>query len=350
MLFDRRSPSASNFLNGRALKPIHMDTPTSSLDQLMRDHGDALAAADPHMMETVLQFFDRRYLADGDLAMMDIMHATNPDFADSFDVREIIQLIGRSVLLPMHMKKIYIRDVPTWEGGEVEEMIFTLREEPELSAKMHSILGDEFSMIVQHREAEWKALRQWFIDDHHNIAKAVRSQIGVNEAAVSEKEKMHVLLAPFNHDFVKALARNPRDVYSLSPREFEKLIAALLEDLGWEIELTPQTKDGGKDIIATIPFGPGKLLGIVECKRYSPDHKVGIEIVERFVYTVREKTKASLGMMMTTSFFTQGAWDVAKEHAWQLYLNDYEKVQCLLNNFGTYKKQGNSGLWIFSNP
>lgn len=327
-----------------------METSASSLDQLIRDHGDALAAADPHLMEKVLQFFDRRYSEDGDLAMMDIMQAANPDFAASFDVREIIQLIGRSVLLPMHVKKVYIRDVPAWDGAEVERMISILREEPKLAAGMHSILGDEFLMMVQHREAEWKALRQWFIDDHHNVAKAVRSQIKVNERASSDEKEMNALLAPFNDEFVRALARNPKDIYSLAPREFEVLIAALLEDLGWEIELTPQTKDGGKDIVATIPFGAGKLLGIVECKKYSPGKKVGIEMVERFVYTIREKTRASLGMMMTTSFFTQGAWDVAREHSWQLQLNDYEAVQRLLNNFGTYDKKGNSGLWVFSNP
>ncbi len=324
-----------------------METSDNSVDQLMKDYSDALANAHPELLEKTLQFFDRRYANDEELAMIDLMQATNPDFPAAFDTWEIVQLIGRSVLLPMHMKKAYIRDVATWDAAEVEKMLSILRSEPELAEKMHNLLGDEYLLFVQHRQAEWKALKQLFAKDHSTIAEAVRAHIKVTESAAPEEQKINAFLAPFNEQFVKALARNPKDIYSLTPREFETLMAAILADLGWQIELTPQSKDGGKDIIATIPFGGGKLLGIVECKRYSPHHKVGIDIVERFVYTIREKTKASLGMMMTTSFFTQGAWEVAKEHSWQLQLHDYDKVCCLLKNFGSYGQGGNSGMWIF---
>lgn len=323
-----------------------MEISENPFDQLMKDHSSDLAAADPELLETVLKFFDRRYSDDGELAIVDIMMATNPDFSYP-DAQQIVQLVRQSVLLPLQMKKEYIRDAATWERVEIDKMLAMLRSEPALAEDMQLLLGDDFPLMVQHREAEWNALTQLFVEDHHNVAKAVRSYVKATESTSFDDQILNAFLSPFNDEFVKALARNPNDIYRLTPREFEKLIAALLSDLGWQVELTPQTKDGGKDIIATIPFGTGKLLGIVECKRYSPEQKVGIDIVERFVYTIREKTKASLGMMMTTSFFTKGAWDVTREHSWQLHLNDFDKVSQLLKNFGSYQSGGNSGLWIF---
>ncbi|MEI3234695.1 MAG: restriction endonuclease [Intestinibacter bartlettii] len=52
----------------------------------------------------------------------------------------------------------------------------------------------------------------------------------------------------------------------LSPREFELLIASLYEHLGYEIEVTPATRDGGKDIIAKMKREEGNEVVYVECK------------------------------------------------------------------------------------
>ncbi|MGO4859076.1 restriction endonuclease [Arthrobacter sp. 2MCAF14] len=37
----------------------------------------------------------------------------------------------------------------------------------------------------------------------------------------------------------------------LSPREFELLVAALFHKLGYNVEVTPQTRDGGRDVVLT---------------------------------------------------------------------------------------------------
>lgn len=57
-------------------------------------------------------------------------------------------------------------------------------------------------------------------------------------------------------------------ILNLIPREFELLIASLYEHLGYEIEVTPATRDGGKDIIAGIEREDGKEVVYVECKLY----------------------------------------------------------------------------------
>lgn len=45
------------------------------------------------------------------------------------------------------------------------------------------------------------------------------------------------------------LKNNPLYVYQLSPREFEEVVAELFKAKGYEVKLTPATRDGGRDII-----------------------------------------------------------------------------------------------------
>lgn len=51
---------------------------------------------------------------------------------------------------------------------------------------------------------------------------------------------------------IVALRKQPLSVFDLAPRDFEKVLAELLTDMGYEIELTKATRDGGKDILAYL--------------------------------------------------------------------------------------------------
>lgn len=58
-------------------------------------------------------------------------------------------------------------------------------------------------------------------------------------------------------------------ILNLKPREFEFLIGSLYEHIGYEIEVTPATIDGGKDIIARINREDGNEVVYAECKLYT---------------------------------------------------------------------------------
>ncbi len=110
------------------------------------------------------------------------------------------------------------------------------------------------------------------------------------------------------HDFKKILG-NPSDLDALSFREFEELVAAILESFGWQVSLTPATKDGGYDMLAIHQAAPGlEVSWIVECKHYS--HPVGVEIV-RGLYGVRDSLSIACAALVTTAHFTKGAIDFA---------------------------------------
>jgi restriction system protein len=128
-----------------------------------------------------------------------------------------------------------------------------------------------------------------------------------------------------NQSLMSQLQRQPRSVFDLPPRRFEELIAELLSDLGYEVELTPATRDGGKDILAYMTAPHGRVLCLVEAKRYRHDRPVGVELV-RQLYGTLVDADASCAMMVTTSSFSPDARSFQQKHQYKLTLRDYGHV------------------------
>jgi restriction system protein len=118
-----------------------------------------------------------------------------------------------------------------------------------------------------------------------------------------EEEKLIELV-----DDTKTLLKNIYAQNSLidvvDPREFEKIVAELLQYKGYDVHLTKRTKDGGYDIIALTKVGgiPFKLLA--ECKRHKKT--IGIDIIRSFCDVI-SREKANKGLIFTTSYFSPSA-------------------------------------------
>jgi hypothetical protein len=124
---------------------------------------------------------------------------------------------------------------------------------------------------------------------------------------------------------VEHLKRQPHDLHVLKPRKFEELIATLLADQGWEVSLTKQTRDGGRDILAFLKTEVGRFLCLVEAKKYAADRPVGIELV-RALYGVFCDQQANSALLVTTSRFTADAKEFQERHNYQLALREYLDV------------------------
>jgi len=131
---------------------------------------------------------------------------------------------------------------------------------------------------------------------------------------------------------VERLKKQPADVYDLPPRQFEELIASLLDDMGWEVHLTQQTRDGGRDILAYLNTDVARLLFLVEAKRYNPKRPVGVELV-RTLYGTLCHEQANSAMLVTSSYFTPDAKEFQKQHVYQISLKDYQDVVNWISNF-----------------
>lgn len=96
---------------------------------------------------------------------------------------------------------------------------------------------------------------------------------------ISDIKNIRIDVSEINDWMLNELNKNPTDLYQLSSRRFEELVAELLMRKGYNVELTPATRDGGKDIYAARKDDLGSFLYIVECKKYKPTHKIGVNIL-----------------------------------------------------------------------
>jgi restriction system protein len=132
-------------------------------------------------------------------------------------------------------------------------------------------------------------------------------------------------------EVIRRLAAEPELMHRLSAREFEDLVAELLSRQGYEVELTPVSKDGGKDIYVAHKSGLGSALYVVECKRYAPENPVGVGIV-RQLYGVVQAEQLTGGVVATTSYFTRGAKQFQESVRYQMFLSDYQQVRAWLSS------------------
>jgi hypothetical protein len=110
-------------------------------------------------------------------------------------------------------------------------------------------------------------------------------------------------------------------------REFEKLIAELLERDGWDIQLLRGTKDGGIDVISsrTDPtIGP--LKAVWQAKRYGEGRKVQLAHARELSGVVHREA-ATKGVLVTTTSLTRGALDWIKQDEFRLSARDGDEVR-----------------------
>ena len=119
--------------------------------------------------------------------------------------------------------------------------------------------------------------------------------------------------------------KNNLNLFRVTPREFEELIAELLEQKGYSTELTKQTRDGGYDLIALKDDNGFALKYLVECKKHRKDRTVGIGIVRSFSDVVRTEN-ANRGIIFTTSYFSPEARKRQKTNPYLLDLRDHDDV------------------------
>lgn len=147
-----------------------------------------------------------------------------------------------------------------------------------------------------------------------------------------EYHQVIVSVSATNEEIMQILKKDPTVVWKLPPRKFEEIVAEILNKQGYQVELTPASGDGGVDIYAAKKDGLGQFLYLVECKRYVPPDKVGVEIV-RSLYGVLQVQKATAGAIVTTSYFTKGAEAFRREIQHQMYLHNYITLQKWISDF-----------------
>lgn len=129
------------------------------------------------------------------------------------------------------------------------------------------------------------------------------------ERSIIELPDTEIRVARYAPSFslLRQLEKNKSAIDELSWREFEKLIATLLERDGYEVELMQGTKDGGVDVVAVKDMGSSGLYKTLwQAKKKKHGNKVGISVVRELADT-RQEFGASKGIIVTSSYMTKGA-------------------------------------------
>lgn len=162
----------------------------------------------------------------------------------------------------------------------------------------------------------------------------ILSQIYNHDKTIETNEESPIIvLSPINNRVLKYLSENPEAWYQLQDDDFEFAMAEIYSKLGYNVERTQSTRDGGKDIIIRKPEILGDFIYYVECKKYAPKRHIGVGIVRNLVGTVNTD-RVNGGILATTSFFTRDARKFVTDNKldFQIKMHDYNKIQNLLNS------------------
>lgn len=127
-------------------------------------------------------------------------------------------------------------------------------------------------------------------------------------------------------------------IQSLSPYDFQDMVAALLRAMGYYTPfIAPKGKDGGIDIIAyqdSLGTKPPRIK--VQVKHYKKENNISVDVVRSLIGQL--KPTMDVGIIVTTSDFTTDAQIEARqseksirlidgEEFIQLWLHYYEKME-----------------------
>jgi HJR/Mrr/RecB family endonuclease len=147
-----------------------------------------------------------------------------------------------------------------------------------------------------------------------------------------QKIKVKIDLEIVNNEVLRFLKKNPEKFQELTPRNFEIIVASIWKNLGYNVEMTKSTRDGGKDFYAAIHDITGtQLLYGIECKKYDVNKPVGV-VELRKLYGVVQNERLTVGTLVTTSFFTKDAREFQKMNKNQIGLKDYEDLKKMVSN------------------
>jgi hypothetical protein len=125
------------------------------------------------------------------------------------------------------------------------------------------------------------------------------------------------------------VAERPSILDHIEWRELERIVAVALEHLGFSVELTPPSKDGGKDVVARCLVGSATEVFYIEIKHWREGGRPGLDHIWQFVeVNAREKTNG--GLFLSSSGYRGAVYkQIGKLSRQHIRLGDREKIVSL---------------------
>jgi restriction system protein len=121
---------------------------------------------------------------------------------------------------------------------------------------------------------------------------------------------------------------------SLTSRELEYLVAVLWDKLGYAVLVTPATRDGGRDVEASLDTPGQRLMTFIETKQWTARVDVG---VVRDLLGVLTDERTAKGVVVAPGGFTKGpdsATELAERNPRIELVDGHTLSDMLADNFG----------------
>ncbi|MCY4559118.1 MAG: restriction endonuclease [Chloroflexi bacterium] len=129
-----------------------------------------------------------------------------------------------------------------------------------------------------------------------------------------------------NSELYDYFNRNPDQLTRLHWRDFEKLVAQLMESQGFGVELGSGWGDGGVDLRLVQRDPIGDVLTLVQVKKNAAHRPIRLEAVQA-LYGAERAKEADRSIFVTTSRYLPGAQEFAGRQNVQMELNVSEDVR-----------------------
>jgi restriction endonuclease Mrr len=128
-----------------------------------------------------------------------------------------------------------------------------------------------------------------------------------------------------------------KKLFALESFEFEREIAKLHEKLGYKVEQTKATGDGGKDAI----MWKDKTKYLLECKKYRTGNQVGRRDIQIF-HSAILTDNAEGGFFVTTSDFSKEAREYVEDHKLNINLINMQGLSRLIEEATSINAHGHT--------
>lgn len=120
------------------------------------------------------------------------------------------------------------------------------------------------------------------------------------------------ILVAVSRRLATMIAADPARLDQVEWRDLERIMAEVFEGLGFTVELTPGSKDEGKDLVLQCVVSGWKRTYLVEIKHWRSGKRVGARRISDFLsVVVRENSDG--GLYLSTSAFTSDAVEMLSE-------------------------------------
>lgn len=159
-----------------------------------------------------------------------------------------------------------------------------------------------------------------------------------NENHFVYEKTIHEIIKETSRQLAKMLAQKPEEFMNIEWRDLERIIATVFSDFGYDAELTPSAKDGGKDVIV---WYKGESY-IIEIKHWNDKNKVGEHYISDFLQVIIRENRKS-GLYLSSSGYTANAFEtLSKIERTRFRYGDKTSMLSLLKMY----ERVNSGIYV----